>query len=161
MFNVGEFVVYKRDVCEIMQIKEINNNLYYVLKPIEDKSLKLSIPIDNQFGYLRSIITKEEALELINNIINVEIIDNNDKLIENIYKELLNSNKINDLITIIKTTYLRNDNRLKNKKKISDKDDYYFNKAEKYLYNELALSLNMQYEEVKKYIFDVVSKIKN
>ena len=96
MFNVGEFVVYKRDVCEIMQIKEINNNLYYVLKPIEDKSLKLSIPIDNQFGYLRSIITKEEALELINNIINVEIIDNNDKLIENI--RISNSNIINYLV---------------------------------------------------------------
>ena len=33
-------------------------------------------------------------------------------------------------------------------------------KDEKYLYNELSISLNMNYEEVKKYVFDTVSSIK-
>ena len=145
MFKINDYVVYKRDVCQIIGIKD---------------TLKLSVPITNDFGYLRSIISKEEAINLINDIVNVEVINNNDRLIENTYKELIRSNKLLDLVKIIKTTYLRNDNRLKNNKKISDKDNFYFDKAEKYLYNELSISLNMNYEEVKKYVFDTVSSIK-
>ena len=53
-----------------------------------------------------------------------------------------------------------NDLLILTNKKISDKDNFYFDKAEKYLYNELSISLNMNYEEVKKYVFDTVSSIK-
>ena len=157
MFKINDYVVYKRDVCRIIGIKD---EKYYTLRLIDDNTLKLSVPITNDFGYLRSIISKEEAINLINDIVNVEVINNNDRLIENTYKELIRSNKLLDLVKIIKTTYLRNDNRLKNNKKISDKDNFYFEKAEKYLYNELSISLNMNYEEVKKYVFDTVSSIK-
>ena len=157
MFKINDYVVYKRDVCQITGIKD---EKYYTLRLIDDNTLKLSVPITNDFGYLRSIISKEEAINLINDIVNVEVINNNDRLIENTYKELIRSNKLLDLVKIIKTTYLRNDNRLKNNKKISDKDNFYFDKAEKYLYNELSISLNMNYEEVKKYVFDTVSSIK-
>lgn len=157
MFKINDYVVYKRDVCRIIGIKD---EKYYTLRLIDDNTLKLSVPITNDFGYLRSIISKEEAINLINDIVNVEVINNNDRLIENTYKELIRSNKLLDLVKIIKTTYLRNDNRLKNNKKISDKDNFYFDKAEKYLYNELSISLNMNYEEVKKYVFDTVSSIK-
>lgn len=44
------------------------------------------------------------------------------------------------------------------KKKISDKDDKYFNLAEKYLYNELSISLNETIENIKEYIFKIVNK---
>ena len=63
-----------------------------------------------------------------------------------------------ELIKIIKTTYERNNNRLLNNKKISEKDDTYFKLAEKYLYNELAISLNTTSEEIKNYI---INKFKN
>lgn len=43
-------------------------------------------------------------------------------------------------------------NRLNNKKKISDKDEYYFLLAEKYLYSEMFITLNMPIEEVREYI---------
>ena len=35
----------------------------------------------------------------------------------------------------------------------------YFNKAEKYLYNELRIVLDLSYEETKKYVLDKVAKI--
>lgn len=41
---------------------------------------------------------------------------------------------------------------------ILEKDDTYFKLAEKYLYNELSISLNMSIEEVKNYIFKIVNK---
>lgn len=157
MFKVGEFIVYKRDVCKIEEIKKINNNEYYVLKPIDDLSLTIDVPTDNKFGYLRQIISKEEALNLIKKIPKIDIINSHERLIENEYKNLINTEKHEDLIKIIKTAYLRNDERLKNNKKISDKDDRYFKKAENYLYNELSISLNLSFGEVKKYIIETVT----
>ena len=47
-------------------------------------------------------------------------------MMENTYKELLQRGTYEDLITVIKTAYLRNENRKKNNKKISDKDNDYF-----------------------------------
>ena len=60
---------------------------------------------------------------------------------------------------ILKTTYLRNDPRIKSNKKISEKDKTYFEKAEEYLYNELAISLGMSFEDTKKYIIHKVSEL--
>ena len=127
MYKVNDYVVYKRNVCKI---KEVKNNLY-VLNPIDDESLIITISKDN--NSIRNIITKEESLNLINSIPNIDIIKANDKLIENEYKNLLNSGRLEDLVKIIKTTYLRNKVRIDNKKKIGEKDDNYFKKSEKLL----------------------------
>ena len=77
------------------------------------------------------------------------------------FTQLLNTDNHENLVKIIKTTYLRNENRINNKKKISDKDDKYFNLAEKYLYNELSISLNETIENIKEYIFKIVNKKTN
>lgn len=160
MYKKDQYVVYKHDVCKIKNIKENKGNTYYVMTPIDDDSLIIDIPIDNKNGLLRDIISKENAINLIKKIPKIEPIENiNEKKLEEYYKEMLKNNDYESLIKIIKTTYLRNEYRLKNKKKINEKDNTYFELAEKYLHNELAISLNMSLEEVKNYIFNIVSKI--
>lgn len=161
MFKVDDYVVYKRDVCIVMEIKKnnFNNEDYYLLAPIDDKSLKIEIPTTNKAGFLRNLMTKKEVEELIEKIPNISAIESNDRLIENEYKKLKASNNHEDLIKIIKTTYLRNKERIDNNKKIGDRDEIYFNKAEKYLYNELRIVLDLSYEETKKYVLDKVAKI--
>ena len=81
----------------------------------------------------------------------------NEKNLEIQYKNMLNTGTHEELIKIIKTTYLRNEDRVNSKKRISEKDSAYFKLAEKYLYNELAISLNMTFDEVKNYIFEIVN----
>lgn len=161
MYKVNDYVVYKHDVCIINKIKtnEINNKSSYVISPVDDKSLIISIPIENEKYLLRSVINKETAMKLINNIPAISPLENiNEKSLDNDYKELLNSQNHENLIRIIKTAYLRNENRLNNKKKISEKDNTYFKLAEKYLYNELAVALNITSEEVKELIIEKASK---
>ena len=80
-------------------------------------------------------------------------------MIENEYRILMNSGKHEDLISIIKTTYLRNKERLDNNKKTTDKDNYYFNQAELYLYNEFSVVLNLTYDETKQYIIDKLNNL--
>lgn len=160
MYKKGEYVVYKHDVCIIKDIKEnkLLGNTYYVMTPIDDDSLIIDIPTENKTGILRNVISFEEANKLIKRIPKIDPIEDiNEKNLETKYKEMLNTGIHENLIRIIKTTYLRNERRINNKKKISEKDDTYFKLAEKYLYNELSISLNMTVEEVKKHIFEIVN----
>ena len=146
MFNVGDFVVYKKDVCKIVDYKKkyIKDNDYYELVPILDNSLKIVVPVDS--GYLRNVLSRRDAEEIIDMIPSIGIIEINDKLIENEYKRLLQENTYNGLIKIIKTTYLRNEDRINSKRRISEKDDNYFNLAEKYLYSVCSVALGISYD---------------
>lgn len=159
MYKIGDFVVYKRDVCKIVEIKEayFKGLDYFVLLPLNDKTLKIQVPTNNKL--LRDVISKEKVIEIINNIPSIELIKTDNKLIENEYKRLLNSDKYEDLIKIIKTTYLRNKEREDSKKKISDKDKFYFEKAERLLYSEFSIALNITYDETKEYVANKVMSL--
>ena len=148
MKQVGEYIIYRRDVCKIAEIKKnhFNNNDYYLLIPIDDESLHIDVPVDNKLGYLRDLISKEEIDNIITKIPTIDVIVSDDNRLEAEYKNLLSEGTHENLVKIIKTTYLRNKDRIDNKKKISDKDNHYFELAEKYLYNEFSIVLNMNYE---------------
>jgi len=159
MFKKSEYVVYGNDVCQISDIKvsSFNNEKYYVLKPMTDTSLTISIPIDSD--KVRKVMSKKEALALINTIAGVKTIDvKNEKMYGNQYKELFSTGDHTNLIKIIKTTYTRNQKRKDNNKKISDIDDTFFKKSERLLYDELAIALGKSYDETKEYINDVLNK---
>ncbi len=156
MYKVNDFVVYKRDVCKIINIKKVNEKDYYVLVPVNDETLTIDVPV-NGISNVKSIISASEVDEIIKKIPKIEIIKcDNDKLLELEYRKLLNEMTHEGLIKIIKTTYVRNKERIDNKRKIGEKDDTYFKRAEKLLYTEFSIALNKTYDETKDY---VVSKV--
>lgn len=159
MYKVNDKLIYKKDVCVVEEIKEkyMRDTDYYVLSPITDSSLKIQIPTNS--SSLRNLITKEQVEEIINNIPNIEIIKSESKTIEQDYKLLMQKGTHEDLIKIIKTTYLRNKERIDNNKKTTDKDNYYFNQAELYLYNEFSVVLNLSYDETKQYVIDKLTTL--
>ena len=159
MYHKGDYVVYKRDVCKVNGIteKKFNNMDYYSLSPVLDETLKIDVPVDNKLGLMRNLITKEELDNIIKKIPSIKPLSTTDKQIETEYKKLMNSGTHEDLIKIIKTTYLRNKERLDNNKKIGDKDNSYFELAEKYLYTEFMIVLGISFDETKEY---VISKVK-
>ena len=159
MFNIGDYLIYRRDVCQLKEIKNSDSKDYYVLVPINDKSLKIDVPIIKQSDNIRALMTKEEITNLIKEIPKIkEVKIQDNRFVENEYKKLLLTGTEEDLIKIIKTTYLRNQERLDNNKKVGDKDNTYFRLAERYLYQEVSMVLNMSYDEAKKYIVDEVNK---
>lgn len=156
MYKVNDVVVYIRDVCKILEVD--NKNKYYTLIPINDKSLTIKIPFNND--KIRGLISKKEVEAIIKKIPQIELIDfNNDKMVEHEYKKLLYSNEHENLIKIIKTTHLRNQDRIDNNKKISEKDSTFFNLAEKLLYNEFSVVLGKTYADTKNYVINEVNKI--
>lgn len=151
MFKLNDYLVYQKNIYQIIGIKYkyLNNQDYYILNSVIDPSLTIKLPCNN--NSIRPIINKDEVKEIIKKIPKIDIIKLDDKLLEIEYKKLLNGS-LEDLIKIIKTTYLKNKERLDAKKKISDKDKTYFDKAELLLYTECGLALNMTFEDTKNYI---------
>ena len=156
MFKIGEYLVYRKDVCKVKDIIEKDNNKYYQLVPIDDESLKIELPVEDKDNALRRLITKQEIDNLMDKMPSIEVIDCNDRMIELEYRNLLSTGNKEDIIKVIKTAYLRIKARLESKKKISDKDINYLEKAEKLLYNELAVVLNLSFDATKEYIINKV-----
>ena len=161
MYKINDYLVYGKDVCQVCEIEEkkFNNEDYYLLRPLKDPSLKIEIPVSNKNNKLRSLITKEDIETLINKIPEIETLPVDDKFLETEYKQLLSKGTHEDLIKIIKTTYLRNKKRLDNNKKTTEKDSTYFELAEEYLYNEFSIVLGYDYEQTKDYVITKVSDL--
>ena len=159
MYKINDFIIYKREVCKILDVlpNYFKDKDYYLLSPLSDDTLTIKVPVNNK--EIRSLISKKEVEKIIKEIPNIDIVNSDTKQLESIYKELLASNLHEDLIKIIKTTYLRNKERLDNNKKTTDKDNYYFNLAENYLYQEFSIVLNLSYDETKQYVIDKVAKL--
>lgn len=160
MFELGEKVIYKKDLCTIKEIKKnhYHGKDYYVLESFKDPSLKIDIPTENLGGYLRKVMTKEEAECFISQIPGIDPIEVDDRNLGYEYQALLNTNNSGDLIRIIKTTYLKAREREKKNKKPSDRNQEYLEKAQNYLYNELSVSLNISYEECRDYVLSRIEK---
>ena len=152
MLKVGDYVIYQEQVCQIKEqkINEFTNLESFILVPVTDSSLKLNVPVNNP--NIKNLMTKEEIKNLIALMPSIPLIDIEDKLLENEYKRLYHSGSKEDLIRIIKTTYKRNQDRLNNNKKISEKDNKYFSLAENLLYSEIATVFGISLEEAKEYI---------
>lgn len=159
MKNIGDYVIFRKDVCKIVEVKEnpFNHLMSYTLIPVKDESLKLNVPIDSE--HIRELMTKSEVEDLIHEMPNIPVIDVDDRLLENEYKRLLKEESHEDLVKIIKTTYLRNQARISRNKKVSDKDTYYFEMAEGYLYQEIATVLQMSFEETREYVLQSAGMI--
>lgn len=130
---------------------------YLCFIPAYDNSIKYKVPANSPL--LKDLMTREEIDRLLLEIPHINVLNMSDKQIEQTYKALMNNGTHEDLVKIIKTTYLRNQLRILNNKKISEKDDEYLKRAEKYLYEEIGVVLNMSFEQTKEYVIKKISEL--
>lgn len=158
MFKKGDFVINANNgICEIDDIVTMNmsgtNKEYFLLIPVSEKTAKVYIPVDMASQRIRLTMNKNEALALIQSIKDIdEAYVENEKEREKIYKEALNSRDPKRLVGIIKTLYLRRQERVEAGKKNTAVDERYFKLAENHLHNELAFALQVDKAEVNEII---------
>ena len=158
MYKINDYVVYKRDVCKVNDIttSKYSGEEVYVLAPIDDNSLKIEVPINNY--NVRTVIDRKTLDYIIEEMPSIDIIDLPDKQLEAEYKRLFATDKIEDLVKIIKTSYLNTQERTNKRRRARDKDVIFFNKAEKCLYNEFSIVLNKSFDETKKYVIGCIER---
>ncbi len=163
MFKKGNFVVNANNgICEIQDIVTMNmsgiDKEYYLIVPIDEKTAKIYIPVDMASQRIRLAMTKDEALRFIKDIKDIdEAYIENEKEREKTYKEALASRDSKRLVGIIKTLYLRKQERTEAGKKNTAIDERYFKLAENHLHSELAFALGIDRNSVTELIFSNIT----
>lgn len=164
MFEIGDYIVYGNvGVCEVVEIGTLDSplipedKLYYTLVPCYTNGSRIFTPIDNEKVVMRSIISKDEALELLEDIDNISSLDiTEEKGREAKYKEVFSTCDCRDLVKLIKTIYERKEQRQAEGKKLTVADEKYIRLAEESLFGELAIPLDVDVEKVKDYVLEQV-----
>lgn len=160
MFERGDYVVYgTKGVCRVGEITELDmkgtdeGRLYYVLHPCFQKGSTVFTPVGSGKTLMRAVMSREEAEALVDNILEIEALwEKNDKERERQYKEAIKSGDPREWIRIIKTSYLRGQERLAQGKKATTIDERFFHEAEERLYEELSVALEKPKETIRAYI---------
>ena len=76
------------------------------------------------------------------------------------YKHSLDSHEVSDLVQLIKTIYLKNEDLATRGKRPSNTDLQFMKKAEDLLHSELSIALEIPFNEVGKFITSEVEKLK-
>ena len=167
MFEKGEYIIYGTSgVCKIEDITTMNmanvpkDKLFYVLSPSSQKGGRIFTPVDNSKAVMRRVLSKEEAAQLIDEIpVIEELWITNEKMREEKYKECMRSGDCREWIKIIKTLYLRKQERTAQGKKITATDERYLKMAEDYLYSELEIPLEIPKAQMEAYITRQIEQI--
>lgn len=162
MFKVGEYVVYGHNgVCQVTKIGPLENmvknkeRLYYTLIPYGESGSTVFAPVDSQKIPLRRIISKEEALSLIDEMKEIAaLVITEERKREETYKNALKTCDCRNLVSLIKTIYGRKKEREAQGKRLTAADSRYFRTAENALYDELAAALGMESAKVKEYVLN-------
>ena len=160
MFQAGDVIVCgTHGVCRVEKVGPLSSavadrdRLYYTLKPLYERGSVVFTPVDNEKMVIRPVISREEALRLIDGIRDAEAlgIEDERKREEN-YKTALKSCRAEELVKMIKTINARKRSRAARGKKATDADSRYVKLAEDYLYGELAISLDLERDKVKAFV---------
>ncbi|MBR3825606.1 MAG: CarD family transcriptional regulator [Lachnospiraceae bacterium] len=160
MFSIGQNVICgNKGVCTIEDIATLNisgvdkEKMYYILKPLYMAASRVYVPVDSALTSVRTILTREEAEELIRSIPDIPVIEiKNERLLEQDYKSCMKSNNCTDWVKLIKTIYERKQKRLQVGRKETAIDSKYFKLAEEILYGELSVVLDIERDKVSQYI---------
>lgn len=150
MLEPGSYIVYKQQVCKVKGIieKYYHDKDYYYLVPLTNEKLKIMLPVD-QVGQTRALMSKDQAYDLVDRIGSIAPLEIHARNMKESYQALFESDDPENLVKIIKTTYMRTQDRIALNKKVTASDETYFEKAENYLFSELSIVLDMDFEEVR------------
>lgn len=160
MFNVNEYVMYATTgVCQILDIKKEKlmgngEEEYYVLHPVyQSSSTTIKIPVNNEKVMMRRLADQDEIDELIAGIPSVDITwIENDRLRSLKCKEALRSGSCKEWIELLEVLHSRKKDRTEQGKKFAIIDDNFMKLAEKLVYEEFSVSLQIPFENVEQYI---------
>lgn len=165
MFNVNDTILYgTHGICKITDITEQkfngSANKYYILQPLHNASSTIYVPMDNEklLAKMRRILSEEEIYELIKAMPDEETswIENKNERNER-FRSIMSSGNRTEIIKLIKVIYQHKEELKAIGKKLHASDEQFFKEAEKIIYDEFALVLNIRYEQVLPFIVDQIT----
>jgi CarD family transcriptional regulator len=161
MFKIGDYVVHgKAGVCRVTDITEREvpggegSASYYVLDPVYGRFVVYS-PVDNNAVYLRPVISRDDALRLIDLIPNIQaepyVNSKQPELVQH-YTEIIKSHDCKELVELTMSLYSKQRLAEESKGTFGSIDKRFIHQAEDALFGELAIALDVPKEEVQPFI---------
>lgn len=165
MFKKGDCIVYgSTGICEVLDVTTMdmkgipNDKLYYILQPYHKKGSEIFTPVDNKKTVIRSIISREDAKKLLEEVTSLEEFKiPNEKFREDCYKQCVRECNSREIMKMIKMLHLRKHDRLVHGKNFPSTDERYLKIAEENLFSELALVLEIEKNRIKEYVSQKVN----
>lgn len=158
-YKSGDVVVYGAEgVCTVTGIteKKFGNEMvsYYVLEKVDKKDSLTYVPANNErsLSKMRHVLTKEEFIELFKDETQFLEWQEKDRDRQKTFKEVILFGNTRELISLIKTIYLRGQELRKVGKKLHICDERVFKDAEKIIKEEVAYVFGISKEEVHSFI---------
>lgn len=159
-FDIGDEVVHGADgICSVVDISTVQidgvprDRLYYFLKSKDQNDGMIYVPYENGGNVMRHALDAKQAEELVTSIRDIELLpDTDDRSREQLYRKCIKGRDCRCLVSIIKTLYIRNRDRVAMGRKASMLDERYLKQAEEILYAELSNALGIPEEEMREYI---------
>lgn len=158
MFKINDYVVYgSNGVCQIEDIEMMslkNQELeYYILSPVYNSRMTIKIPVNNNKILMRELMSKSEVKNLIEGISRnetIEIEDSRKRAQE--YRDIIKRGNAEDIIKVINSIRLEEDEKISLGKKLNKTDEDIMIIARKQLYQEIAIVLGINIDDVGDYI---------
>lgn len=157
-FNVGDKIVHAREgLSTITGETSISGNEYFVVHSDKGSNENIYVLKARAENIIRPVMSKEEALEVVEYMKSVPAaFISNTKQRRDIYKRKLLSGDVNDLAYLTRQLYFFNFYNANGQLvKLGPTDLQMLKDAESILFDEFALSFNVDRESVK----DVVAKL--
>ena len=159
MIKVNSTIIYGAEVCKVTNIKSMTisnvTRKYYVLSPIYDDKNIIYAPTDNPkvLEKIKETLSAEEILALIRNMPENEplwVEDDKERAI--LYRETFEKGDRTDIIRMIKTLFEKREELNTKGRRLRSTDEIAFQRAEKMIYDEFALVLDIKREDVVPFI---------
>ena len=154
MFQPGDLIVYGRTgVCRVERIESWKEQDYYVLNPLY-QSCSIKTPVEGKV-FMRPIVTREEADELIDEIPTMEARPFESRVLRELtehYQSFLTNHACRDLVELTKSLYAKRRAAQQEKRKFGVVDERFLKEGEELLFGELSAALEIPPAEVPGYI---------
>ncbi len=175
MYEQGEYVVYHHDVCQITGYAEnyIDEDDYLILEALYEHALTFYVPVKSLDLLLQPVLTRDEALGLIDSIQSTQPLDEsklsghyprrnmpgqgsastNNKLRDS-YRHYVKKCTVQELIPFIKLLRDRIEERLAHSQHPIATDKEFYEQVGHIIDNELAVALEMEVDQIEPFIED-------
>ncbi|MFR6343653.1 MAG: CarD family transcriptional regulator [Christensenellales bacterium] len=164
MYQPNDTVLYGvHGVCKVREIAQRSydgqTREYYVLCPLYHDSSVLYVPVDNKAltEKIHAVLSAEQIRALIQSMPQEGALwIEDEKKRKVVYKEILERGDRKELVGMIKALHLHEQKQKEKGRKLHMADERFFKTAEKVLYDEFALVLNIQPEQVLPFIMQQI-----
>lgn len=156
-YQVGDYLVHENSgVCQITDIDDMelmgkgSRKTYYIMTPVFKAGAKVFTPVDGSNAKLRPVATSDEFLAILDEMESIDVIDEpNDRLRQEVFKEVIGEFTPEALSQVVKTVLLRKWARIAAGKKVMAQDEKVLSVAGRKLYEEMAFSMKKEIADVQ------------